>query len=58
MAGGGIRGGEVYGSSDATGAEPRDRPVGPANVVATIRKALGIPAAEPGAAEPLHELFS
>ena len=58
LAGGGIRGGEVYGSSDATGAEPRDRPVGPANVVATIRKALGIPAAEPGAAEPLHELFS
>jgi hypothetical protein len=58
MAGGGIRGGEVYGSSDATGAEPRDRPVCPANVVATIRRALGIPAVEPGAAEPLHELFS
>jgi hypothetical protein len=58
MAGGGIRGGEVYGSSDATGAEPRDRPVGPANVVATIRKALGIAAVEPDAAEPLHELFS
>jgi hypothetical protein len=58
MAGGGIRGGEVYGSSDATGAEPRDRPVSPANVVATIRRALGIPAVEPGAAEPLHELFS
>jgi hypothetical protein len=58
MAGGGIRGGEIYGSSDATGAEPRDRPVSPANVVATIRKALGIAAVEPNAAEPLHELFS
>jgi len=57
MAGGGIRGGEIYGSSDATGAEPRDRPVSPANVVATVRKVLGIPATGPDAAEPLHELF-
>ena len=27
LAGGGVQGGQVYGSSDATGAEPRDRPV-------------------------------
>src|SRR5262245_49055049 len=30
LAGGGIRGGQVYGSSDRLGAEPRDRPTGPA----------------------------
>jgi hypothetical protein len=53
MAGGGIRGGQVYGSSDATGAEPRDRPVCPADVVATIHKVLGIPPDT----EPLHALF-
>jgi hypothetical protein len=53
MAGGGIRGGQIYGSSDATGAAPRDQPVSPANVVATINKALGIPPD----AEPLRELF-
>jgi hypothetical protein len=57
MAGGGIRGGEIYGSSDATGAEPRDQPVSPANVAATIRKATGIPAVGPNDAEPLHALF-
>jgi hypothetical protein len=55
MAGGGIRGGQIYGSSDATGSEPRDRPVTPANLAATIHKSLGIP--EPGAA-PLHQLFT
>jgi hypothetical protein len=43
MAGGGIKGGEVYGSSDATGSEPRDNPVSPASVVATVYKTLGIP---------------
>lgn len=43
MAGGGIRGGQVYGSSDRLGAEPRDLPAGPADVHATIFQALGIP---------------
>jgi uncharacterized protein (DUF1501 family) len=42
MAGGGIKGGQVYGSSDATGAEPRDNPVAPPDVVATIYAAMGI----------------
>src|SRR5436305_1859454 len=43
LAGGGIRGGQVYGSSDRLGAEPRDLPAGPADVHATIFQALGIP---------------
>src|SRR5205814_8664891 len=41
LAGGGIRGGQVIGSSDALGAEPKDRPVAPAEVAATIYRALG-----------------
>ncbi len=48
MAGGGIQGGQVYGSSDRIGAEPRDNPVTPAMIAATIRKAIGMPAV-PGA---------
>jgi hypothetical protein len=44
MAGGGIQGGQVYGSSDRLGAEPRDNPVTPAMIAATIRKAIGMPA--------------
>jgi hypothetical protein len=40
MAGGGIAGGQVYGSSDRLGAEPRDNPVTPAMIAATIRSAL------------------
>jgi uncharacterized protein (DUF1501 family) len=43
LAGGGIRGGQVYGSSDRLGAEPRDLATGPADVHATIFQALGIP---------------
>lgn len=43
LAGGGIRGGQVYGSSDRVGAFPRDLPTGPADVHATIFQVLGIP---------------
>jgi hypothetical protein len=43
LAGGGIRGGQVYGSSDRLGAFPSDLPTGPADVHATIFQALGIP---------------
>jgi hypothetical protein len=43
LAGGGIRGGQVYGSSDRLGALPHDHPVGPNDVHATIFQALGIP---------------
>jgi hypothetical protein len=42
MAGGGIRGGQVYGSSDRRGAFPSTNPVGPADVAATIYHCLGI----------------
>ena len=42
MAGGGIQGGQVYGSSDANGAYPRNNPCGPADAHATIFQALGI----------------
>ncbi len=42
MAGGGIKGGRVVGSSDEIGAAPQDRPVTPAEVAATVYRALGI----------------
>lgn len=42
LAGGGISGGQVYGSSDRIGAYPRDNPCGPADIHATIFQALGI----------------
>ncbi len=42
MAGGGVRGGRVIGSSDAIGVEPRDRPVTPAEIAASVYHALGI----------------
>ncbi len=44
LAGGGVQGGQVYGSSDRTGAEPKDNPVHASRVAATIYAALGIPA--------------
>jgi hypothetical protein len=48
MAGGGVRGGEVYGSSDVTGSEPRDNPVSPETIVATVYEKLGIAAGTAG----------
>jgi hypothetical protein len=42
FAGGGIQGGQVYGSSDDNGAFPKDLPCGPPDVHATIFQALGI----------------
>jgi uncharacterized protein (DUF1501 family) len=42
LAGGGIHGGQVLGSSDAIGSEPRDRPIWPEEVLATVYHALGI----------------
>jgi hypothetical protein len=41
LAGGGIQGGAVYGQSDAIGAYPKDNPVTPEDVAATIYHALG-----------------
>jgi uncharacterized protein (DUF1501 family) len=42
FAGGLVRGGHVIGASDRIGSEPSERPVTPAEVVATIFHALGI----------------
>jgi hypothetical protein len=42
FAGGGIRGGQAYGSSDRIGAFPREKPCGPADLHATVFHALGI----------------
>ena len=71
MAGGGIKGGQVIGSSDEIGSAPRDRPTTPGQIAATAFRALGIdPGTElPGAqgrpiplvdrgVEPISELLS
>lgn len=42
MAGGGIRGGQVYGSSDRLGEYPADKPITPADVTKTVYHAMGI----------------
>jgi uncharacterized protein (DUF1501 family) len=41
MAGGGVAGGRDYGSSDATGAYPHDKPATPGDITATVFHALG-----------------
>lgn len=43
LAGGGIAGGQVVGSSDALGESPRDDPCTPADLAATIYHLLGVP---------------
>ena len=43
LAGGGIRGGMVYGESDKIGAYVKDKPVRPQDFSATIYHALGVP---------------
>lgn len=70
MAGGGIRGGQVIGSSDEDGYRPKDRPVEVPSIHASICHALGIdyhkevmtPLQRPmklvDGAEPVQELFS
>jgi hypothetical protein len=71
MAGGGVKGGQVIGASDAIGAAPKDRPTSPAEIAATIYRGLGIDLKTelPGAQgrpvpivdrgiEPISELFS
>jgi hypothetical protein len=42
LAGGGIKGGQVYGSSDARAAYPRDNPCKPEDIHATIYHAMGL----------------
>ena len=71
LAGGGVVGGQVIGSSDRTASEPRDRPVEPLEILASLYHALGIslhteldgpgsrpvPVVEIGV-EPIRELFA
>jgi uncharacterized protein (DUF1501 family) len=42
MAGGGITGGTIYGSSDKRGAYPAENPISPQDLVATMYHALGV----------------
>ncbi len=69
MAGGGVQGGRAVGQSDKYGIEPKERPVGPAQITATIYRSLGVPHTTqmPGPdskpipvveAVPIAELFS
>ncbi len=70
MAGGGIKPGYLYGASDSVGAYPADKPCMPADIIATIYEALGIPhtyefrdvanrpyTLVPEGGEPLMEIF-
>ncbi|HVG39273.1 MAG TPA: DUF1501 domain-containing protein, partial [Pyrinomonadaceae bacterium] len=70
FAGGGVKGGNVVGSSDEIGGYPKDRPTTPAEIAATIYHSLGIginhelmsPQARPirlvdHGIEPIRELF-
>ena len=50
MAGGGVSGGQVVGASDALGEFPRERPVTPSDLAATIYTLLGI--------DPARELLT
>jgi hypothetical protein len=50
LAGGGVKGGQVIGSSDRVGESPRDEPVTPADLAFTIYTLLGI--------DPMHELHT
>jgi hypothetical protein len=43
LAGGGVRGGQVYGSSDRQAAYPATNPVAPEDLTATLYHALGVP---------------
>ncbi len=42
LGGGGIKGGQVVGESDAKAEQPKDRPISPDDVAATFYKSLGI----------------
>jgi hypothetical protein len=43
LAGGGMRGGHVFGKSDRIGSDPDENPVTPNDILATIYSSLGIP---------------
>jgi hypothetical protein len=50
LAGGGVRGGQAIGASDASGESPHDRPITPADLACTIYTLLGI--------DPRHKLMT
>jgi hypothetical protein len=62
-AGGGVRGGQVHGASDACGNHPLDHPVTPADLAATIHHAVGITSEQAATlglgvgGKVIHELF-
>jgi hypothetical protein len=56
LAGGGVRGGQVIGSSDAHAAAPADRPVTPQEILATMYRSLGMSSQQSltgGSGEPI-----
>lgn len=69
LSGGGIREGQIVGSTTADGGEPNERPLRPGDLLATLYQVLGIdpttalqdregrpiPLVDPG--EPIRELF-
>jgi hypothetical protein len=69
LSGGGVQGGRIVGSTTANGGEPRDRAVGPGDLLATIYHSLGIdpegsvldrqnrPVRIVPEGRPIHELF-
>jgi uncharacterized protein (DUF1501 family) len=69
MGGGGVQGGQIVGSTNSKGDSPKDRPLTPANVHATVYKCMGIdptlqildlagrPTAVLDDPEPIHELL-
>jgi uncharacterized protein (DUF1501 family) len=63
LAGGGVQGGRIVGSSDARAERPHDRPVTPADLAATIYHAVGITSERivtlglPVTGQVIHELF-
>jgi uncharacterized protein (DUF1501 family) len=42
LAGGGVKGGQVYGASDRIGGEPAEKAVSPADLTATVYHAMGV----------------
>ena len=69
LGGGGLKGGQVIGASEARGGKVLDRPVSPGDLLATLYQGLGIPlgthfedaSGRPvsivGAGKPIHELL-
>ena len=70
MAGGGLKGGSVYGASDAHAAYVKDKPVSTADICATVYECLGIDPAMPirdyagrpvpvaHGGKPIHEILA